>query len=220
MKMNVHSRLLLVAIALICVTWVGSDLSAQQQGEKRSKAKPQPIEEGYVKKEVRADAVHGRTALSLPTPTERGDWYGTWLYVNRDIHFALWIDEKEGQPIFKLRYLGAYLTPETFETDWTGTTTYKVQNNVAEFKFLITDFDDDQISADWSWSIDLKGSGRDETSKISIYRAGDGRRLVMHFTEFNRRIQRAGQTVIHDHDQAWTFVKVSKRLARWEELPI
>ena len=213
MKSTRYSRLLYTFAALLCATLIGSGLLAQQ-------GKPTKPSDEYSKKEVNNDAFHGRSALSLPVPTDAGDWHGTWVYVNRDVHFALWIDEKDDELIVKLRYLGAYLTPETFETDWSGTTTYTVQNKVAEFKFLITEWDAEKIDADWFWSLDLKGSSRTETSKIKLYRAGDGRRLVMHFTEFQRLIERAGQKVIHDNEQAWTFTKVSKRHARWEELPI
>jgi hypothetical protein len=223
MKRTRYSRLLYIFAPLLCATLIGSGLFAQQGEPKKADEKVKtvrPTAEKYSKSEVSKDTFHGRSALSLPTATTAGDWQGSWVYVNRDVHLALWLDEKDGELSVKLRYLGAYLTPETFETDWSGTTNYMVQNKPAEFKFLITDWDAAKIDADWSWFLDLKGSSRTETAKIKMYRTGDGRRLVMHFTEYKRVIERAGQDIVYDYQQAWTFTKVSKRHARWDELPI
>jgi hypothetical protein len=60
---------------------------------------------------------------------------------------------------------------------------------------------------------------RTDTSDINIYRAGRGRQMVFHFHNYKRTIKRGDQISSQRLDQAWTFLKASKRLARWEELP-
>ena len=111
-------------------------------------------------------------------------------------------------------------TPETFETDWSGQANYTVQEKPASFSFVLDEIAEDRIKASWDWVLNMHGSGREEHGKLELYRAGDGRRLVMHFKDFDRVIERAGQRMIHDKPQAWTFTKISRRLARWEELPL
>ena len=206
-------------ILTVLATLISFVFGLPYQAQDAPKVRPKKTET-YIKTEVHNDTFHGRTALALPQATDRGNWTGTWIYINRDVRFALWMKEEGDKIVAKMQYLGAYLTPETFETDWSGQANYTVQEKPATFSFVLDDITDDRIEASWDWVLNMHGSGREEHGKLELYRAGDGRRLVMHFKDFDRVIERAGQRMIHDKPQAWTFTKISRRLARWEELPL
>ncbi len=162
----------------------------------------------------------GRMGLGLPEPTSKGNWEGTWMYISRDVHLALWIAEDKGKPIVKFRYEGSLRGSESFETDWTGKARYFVENHPGTFEFTLKETGPDLIEADWDWVLDMRGSSRTETSDIEMYRAGDGRQLVMYFKDFERVVLSQGQRKVHNFPQAWTFRKMSRRLVLWEELPL
>ncbi len=109
---------------------------------------------------------------------------------------------------------------ESFETDWSGKAQYFVQDYPGRFAFTINDVGPDMIEADWDWRLDMRGSSRTEEGLVEMYRAGDGRRLVMFFKEFKRTIDSGGAEKVHEFPQGWTFRKMSKRLVLWEELPL
>jgi len=173
-----------------------------------------------IKREVPIKSSLGRMGLGLPEPTSKGNWEGTWVYISRDVHLALWIAEDRGKPIVKFRYEGALRGSETFETDWTGKARYFVENHPGTFEFTLNKTSPDLIEADWDWVLDMRGSSRTETGDIEMYRAGDGRRLVMYFKEFERIVESRGKRKVHNFPQAWTFRKLSRRLVLWEELPL
>ena len=175
---------------------------------------------GVTNKEVPIKSSLGRMGLGLPEPTASGEWEGTWVYISRDVRLALWMKEDEGKPIVKLRFEGTLRTTEIFETDWTGKARYFVQDHPGIFEFTLEETGPDMIQADWDWVLDMRGSSRSEKSDIEMYRAGDGRRLVMFFKNFKRTINSGGTEKVHDFPQSWTFRKLSRRLVLWEELPL
>ncbi len=176
-------------------------------------------EGGIIKEEVPLKTSLGRMGLGLPAPTSKGSWEGTWIYVSRDVRMALWMRETDGKPETKFRFESMLASTETFETDWTGSTTYFVQDRPARFSFTMSEAGKDRIEGDWDWMLDMRGSSRSEKSDVEMYRAGDGRRLVMHFKNFLRTVESGGRRRIFDSPQAWTFRKLSRRQALWEELP-
>ena len=172
-----------------------------------------------IQEEIPIKSSRGRTGLGLPEPTSKGTWDGTWLYVSRDVRLALWMAENQGKPIVKFRYEGTVRATESFETDWTGKARYFVQDHPGTFEFILKETGPDLIEAGWDWVLDMRGSSRTEKGDIEMYRAGDGRRLVMFFKNFERIIVSGGRQKVHDFPQAWTFRKMSRRLVLWEELP-
>ena len=201
-----HGRILIVAALLLA-------LSAGAAGQDPPPTSSVKIEEVPVKSSL------GRMGLGLPESTSKGVWDGTWMYVSRDVRLVLWMREDQGKPVVKFRYEGMMRASETFETDWTGKARYFVQDHPGTFEFTLKETGPDMIEADWDWILDMRGSLRSEKSDIEMYRAGDGRRLVMYFTNFQRIIESAGGRNVHESPQSWTFRKLSRRLARWEELP-
>jgi hypothetical protein len=199
-----HGRLLIVTVLFL-------GLSAGAAGQD-----PPPT---LRKEEVPIKSSLGRMGLSLPEPTANGVWEGTWLYVSRDVILAMWLTEEQGKLIAKFRFEGTLRATEAFETDWTGKASYFVQDHPGTFEFTLKETGPDVIEADWDWVLDMRGSLRSEKSDIEMFRAGDGRRLVMFFKVFERVIESGGSRKVHDAPQAWTFRKMSRRLVLWEELP-
>jgi len=173
-----------------------------------------------VKEELPFTSSLGRTAIGLPEATDRGTWDGTWIYVSRDVRMALWLTRDKGKTIAKIQFQGTISGDEAFETDWTGTANYSVQDLPGIFEFTLKNDDPDRLEADWYWSLDLRGSSRTENADIQMYRAGNGRRMVMYFKDFERIVKSGGNTRRFALPQAWTFRKLSRRLALWEELPL
>ena len=47
----------------------------------------------------------GPTAVIVPERTNQGNWDGTWVYVNRDARYALWMRTGEdGRPEIRLKF--------------------------------------------------------------------------------------------------------------------
>ena len=172
-----------------------------------------------IKTEVPIKSSLGRMGLGLPAPSSNGTWTGTWMYISRDIRMALWMSEEQGEPAVKFRYESSMRSTEKFETDWAGQARYFVQDHPGVFEFTIGETGPDLIQAVWDWELDMRGSSRTEKGDVEMYRAGDGRRLVMFFKNFERIIRSGGKQKVHDFPQAWTFRKMSRRLVLWEELP-
>ena len=45
-----------------------------------------------------------RQLIQKDDPTTAGSFDGTWMYVNRDMHFALWLRTKNGAPEVKVKF--------------------------------------------------------------------------------------------------------------------
>lgn len=161
-----------------------------------------------------------RAAVRLATPTDEGRFEGTWAYVNRDAKMAIWLrDTEDGPPEIKYRYLNT-TSREEFETDWSGRAEYYVSGQRALFEIALTGGDRNRASGTWTWVVQFTNSGREERGHFTMYRGADGRRLVLHFDEFERSMRRAEDVrTSSPKDHGMTFVKASKRLVLWDELP-
>jgi hypothetical protein len=164
-----------------------------------------------------AQGISGREAFDLPTRTDAGSWAGTWYYVSRDSKVALWIREADGRPELKLRYLNTGHA-ESFETDWGGSADYYFKGRPGRFSLELTERNDKTIRGSWQWVLGHDEMRRTETARIMMYRAGDGRALVMNFEDLERSLGGEAATVLAFH-QVWTFRKASNRERLWEELP-
>ena len=201
----------LIAASLVLVS-----SAAFGQGEKQEEPKPPTTTTSY---EVPITSSRGRSAIAIPNRTDNGEWSGTWIYVNRDYQFALWLSEDDGKPIAKLRFMGNGNLVEAFETDWKGRADYSVQGFPGRFELRMQEVGPDVMKAIWDWDLDFQGSARRESAEIEMFRAGDGRQLVMHFKDFERVIESASGDQRYALPQSWTFRKLSRRLVLWEELP-
>jgi hypothetical protein len=166
---------------------------------------------------VRAQHRPVRTKLVVPEPTTAGRWYGTWVYANRDTHVALWLRGPDDAPEIKLRYFSV-ATAEGFETDWDGTSEYHFRGRRGTVALTIEARDANAIEGAWRWQYGDVNQVREERAGLSVFRMGSGRQLVLHFRDFEREY-RGERDLRVATEQAWTFTKVSRRHALWEELP-
>jgi hypothetical protein len=160
----------------------------------------------------------GRTEAPPPPRNDAGDWNGTWIYANRDVHVAMWIRTTAGRPEIKLRYRHLS-TAEGFETDWTGHASYQHEGWPATFDLTLGEADPNTFSGTWNWVLTRDTSTRTETARISGWRTLDGRQLVLKFDDFLRRITIGERNEDITADYFWTFRKAARRLALWDELP-
>lgn len=163
---------------------------------------------------------YGKSDVYRGEPTSAGNWSGSWAYVSRDQHWALWLREGEkGKVEAKLQY-EAQGSPETFETDWNGTADYYFAGTPVKFELKLTKVAPERLEGTWRWVVSLPNSERIETADVALYRVGYGRSLVLDFGDNYQRIVRRGdketKTTV---PVVWSFVKVSKRQVLWEELP-
>jgi hypothetical protein len=160
--------------------------------------------------------------LRFPGRTDAGRWEGTWYYLNRSEKWGLWIREQEGVPELKLRHLNVDKA-ESFTTDWTTTMDYVHEGRIGEFRISFTERDENIIVGDWHWKLGKEGVDdlvRIETARITMYRTGDGRQIVLKFDDFERVYKKGDDNALRfDPPVAWTFHKASRREARWAELP-
>ena len=149
---------------------------------------------------------------------QAGTFDGTWMYVNRDAQYALWLRTKDGKREVKLQFR-SLSTPETFETDWSGRAEYYLAGTPVAFDIKLLGGDAEELKASWSWNVAFKDSGRRETSDLRMVRTGFGRDLRMEFLTYERTIQRGTERSVIKGPMAWTWVKVSARELLWDELP-
>jgi hypothetical protein len=149
--------------------------------------------------------------------TDRGEWHGTWTYVNRDGRTALWIDTSGETTRVRMQFQGT-TRPEGFVTDWDGHATYIFAGQPGTFEIAITDAGENRIDGTWFWDIQFEDVGRSERGSFSLLRVGDGRQMVMDFSEYERVLRQKEKTSRYDGAIAWSFKKVSKRIASWDEV--
>lgn len=163
--------------------------------------------------------LHRAVEPGVPARTDAGVWEGTWYYVYRDGWMAIWIRRgKDAKPEVKLRYL-SLVSPEAFETDWNGKATYYLVGQPATFEIALDERTDTTIRGTWTWDVQFEDSGRTETGAFTLYRASDGRQMVLKFDRWERIIRRRDEVKRYSRPPAWTFVKASKRLVLWDEIP-
>jgi len=161
---------------------------------------------------------YGPGDVAMPPRTDAGDWNGTWFYENRDCMIAMWMRTRNGKPEVKLQYLSR-ASPEAFETDWSGKASYYIAGQPASFEIALKQREANQIRGTWSWDVEFADSGRIEEGGFTMFRAGNGRQLVMKFEKLERVIKRRESASRHDITTTWAFTKVSKRQALWDEIP-
>ncbi len=159
-----------------------------------------------------------RVLVGIPERTDRGNWDGTWLYVSRDGRLALWMRTSEGKLEAKFRY-ESYRAAETFETAWDGRADYEAQNHPGTFAVTIEEADADTARGTWLWELKLPGATRFERGRFTLYRADDGRTLVVHFSHYEKKIRRGEREGGFEGEHVIVFRKLSKRLVLWDELP-
>jgi len=159
-----------------------------------------------------------RLLLRKPEPTTSGSFDGTWMYVNRDSRFALWVRTKNGVSQVKVQYQ-SLANPEAFETDWDGKAVYYLAGTPVTFDLKLGRCNADQILGDWSWVLDTPETVRKETADLVVNRTGNGRTLLMDFQNYQKLLRRNGQDKTVKVPVAWTWTKISKRELLWDELP-
>ena len=161
----------------------------------------------------------GKTTIAVAKRTDAGTFDGTWFYTSRDIHAAIWFRQgPDGVPEFKIRYQ-SMSSPERFETDWSGSASYSFGGSTGTFRLVDMEIDANQVTARLDWQLIRPGQVRRETADLLIYRAGEGRQLVMLFNDYTRTVTRGERKMVLTPNLAWKFTKASKRLALWEEIP-
>ena len=160
----------------------------------------------------------GRESHTVPAATGAGVWDGTWFYVNRDEHVALWIKTEGGAPQVKMRY-SSLNSGEGFETDWDGRADYQVRDANATFNLGLKRRDADLIEGHWEWGLKAGSALRLEEGDYRMYRAGDGRFLALVFDSLTKTLRSGGKDETYKIPLSWTFRKASKRLVLWDELP-
>ncbi|HEX4823277.1 MAG TPA: hypothetical protein VFV19_03095 [Candidatus Polarisedimenticolaceae bacterium] len=156
--------------------------------------------------------------LMKSDPTNVGTFDGTWMYVNRDSHFALWIRTKNGKRQAKLQYQ-SLAGPEAFETDWDGKATYYMAGHPVTFELKLASADANKLSGAWNWDLEIGDSARKEKADIVVYRTVYGRTLQMDFNNYEKTIRKNGVDQTAKVPTSWAWIKVSKRELLWAELP-
>jgi len=159
-----------------------------------------------------------RVGLMKSDPTNAGTFDGTWMYVNRDSRFALWVRTKEGKRQAKVQYQ-SLAGPEAFETDWDGRVTYYMAGHPVTFELKLARADADRLSGAWDWVLEIGNSARIEHAKVDVYRTGWGRTLQMDFADYEKIVRRNGVDQTAKAPVSWAWIKVSKRELLWAELP-
>ena len=159
-----------------------------------------------------------RQLLHKDDPTNAGTFDGTWMYVNRDTQFALWIRTTNGVPQVRLQHQ-SLASPEAFESDWDGKAIYYMAGNPVTFELKLGESTGERIVGTWSWVLTVGNSMRRETADIVIYRTIYGRTLLMDFVNYEKTITSNGKNKIMQAPVAWNWTKISNRELRWEELP-
>jgi hypothetical protein len=150
-------------------------------------------------------------------PTDRGSFHGTWTYVNRDGRTVLWIDTSGKTLRVKMQYQGTS-KPEGFVTDWDGNATYIFAGEPGTFELRTTEANENRIRGTWFWDVQFESVGRSERGTFTLYRVGDGRQLVLDFSEYEKVLRKGDKVSRYEGPASWTFKKVSRRIALWDEV--
>jgi hypothetical protein len=151
---------------------------------------------------------------------ERGRFHGSWVYKNRDERIALFIEADEGEPRVRWRYEGRR-RPDAFETGWDGAASYFVEGKPASFRLDLLERGEHLMRGKLAWTYPMpRGVTKKDEGEFVMYRSGNGRQLVLHFEGFEQTLTHPEREPRSRVDpRVWIFVKASKRIVRWEELP-
>ena len=160
----------------------------------------------------------GQAAFKPNPRTDAGNWSGTWIYKSRQQRIVLWLrEDSSGKPEYRLQYQ-SLSTSEAFTTDWAGRAEYTVTGTDALFNLAAGKRDENTIAGTLEWDLQFEKAGRRKAGEFRMYRGGDGRHLIMHFFNYTVTIRRDDKVASDQTDSAWTFLKASRRLVRWEEI--
>jgi hypothetical protein len=159
-----------------------------------------------------------RQLLQKDDETNAGSFEGTWMYINRDVHFAMWMRTKDGTPQVKIQYQ-SLANPEAFATDWEGKTLYYMAGSPVTFELKLASSTTDRIAGKWLWDLNIGASSRRESADVVIYRTGYGRTLMMDFQNYEKTITSGGKNKVMRAPVVWNWTKISNRELLWEELP-
>jgi hypothetical protein len=162
--------------------------------------------------------IPGRIGVMTADPVTTGTFEGTWMYVNRDARYAMWIREESGKPRIRIQYQ-SLATPEAFETDWNGKSSYFMSGDPVTFELKITSADANRIAGTWHWNLDAGPGGREESADVVLQRTVYGRTLLLDFKNFERTFRQGGVPHTVRIPVAWNWQKVSKRELLWDEMP-
>ena len=157
-------------------------------------------------------------AIMKSDPTNAGSFDGSWMYVNRDSRFAMWIRTKNGKRQVRLQYQ-SLASPEAFETDWDGKSIYYMGGKPVTFELKLTDQTADKLSGSWAWVLKFETSGRVETADVVLYRTMYGHTMNMDFNNYAKTLTRSGVDRTVKVPTSWSWTKVSKREILWQEMP-
>ena len=161
----------------------------------------------------------GHSVVVVPQRTDQGSWDGTWVYANRDAKYALWLRTgADGRPQGRLKYQ-SISSQESFETGWDGKASYALSGQPVTFAMIFESADANVLAGTWNWDAEFGKAARVETGNFEAFRAGDGRALVLRFKSYERSVRKRDSVRRNEALPIWTFRKVSKRLALWDELP-
>ena len=159
--------------------------------------------------------------VESPTATSEGNWHGTWQFTSRAERLAFFMRQPDAGPV-ELRVRFAGTRPyQRFETDWTGSTTYSVAGRPASFELSISERTDDRIRGTITWEIPASGDVRERrTGHFVLFREFDGRRMQLRVDNFETK-RFTPEEVLDTRVTRleWNFLKRSKRIVLWDELP-
>jgi hypothetical protein len=159
-----------------------------------------------------------RQLIEKDEETDAGVFDGAWMYVNRDMRFAMWIKTQDGLPKVRLQYQ-SLSGPEAFESDWDGKALYYMAGNPVTFEFKLGECTGNRIVGKWSWVLVVGNSMRKETADIVLYRTGYGRTVLMDFQNYEKTITENAKNKIMRAPMVWNWVKISNRELLWDEFP-
>lgn len=182
-------------------------------------ASSMPFAQKDIRKKPRGSAyVRPEGVRTIPAKTEEGIFTGTWYYIDRDMQFAFFIKEEEGQNKIKIRW--KMRSGEEFETGWDGRCQYMFRGYEGKANLKISNpHDKNELKGDWEWIYTTDTMTRTERAAFTIYRAEDGRKLVWMLPDFERIIQGEKKSKIYAYEDMHIFRKVSDRIVDWDDIP-
>jgi len=153
--------------------------------------------------------------------TELGRFEGSWVYRSRDERIALFFETHDGAPRLRWRY-ESRRRPDAFETGWDGAASYFAEGRPGSFRMELTERGEHLMRGRLTWSYPLpRGAEKQDNGEFVIYRTGNGRTLALQFERYEEVLSHPErEPKSHVAPRKWVFVKASKRVVRWEELPI
>ena len=159
-----------------------------------------------------------RQLIQKDEPTDAGSFDGSWMYVNRDMRFGMWIRTKNGTPQVRLQFQ-SLASPEAFESDWDGKALYYLAGNPVIFELKLGECTANRIVGKWEWVLSTGTAMRKETADIVIYRTVYGRSVVMDFQNYEKTISDNVKNKVMRAPVVWNWIKISNRELLWDEFP-